>query len=111
MGILKSHAKTAHNTIATSPAHNTINALDGLSPKFAILYKVYTTVELISVITSTPKKLNSAAIAITLLGLIALIDTHVAIALRASVHPFTRITPKIKIVITTSVGFFNNCEK
>ena len=34
-----------------------------------------------------------------------LVDIHVAIAFGASVHPFTKITPNINIVITHSGGF------
>ena len=66
--------------------------------------------ELINVIVNTPKKLKTAAIIIAFLGFILLVDTHVAIAFGASVHPLTKITLSINIVITHKSGFFNSCS-
>ena len=41
---------------------------------------------------------------IAILGGIHLVTTQVAMALGASVHPFTRITPKVKITAKKSRG-------
>ena len=65
---------------------------------------VCATVALIFVITSTPKKLHTAAIRIADRGLMARVDTQVAIALGASVQPFTRMTPKVKAKVMSSAG-------
>jgi hypothetical protein len=62
--------------------------------------------------TNTPKKLNTADIIIASCGCRALVDTHVAIALGASVHPFTKITPKVNITVIVRVGFIISwCKK
>jgi len=54
------------------------------------------------VITNTPKKLKTAAIRIADLADIDRVDTHVAIAFGASVHPLTKITPNVSSVVTRS---------
>lgn len=79
-----------------------------MSPKFAILYIVSTTVELINVIINTPKKLKIAAIIIAFFGFIDLVETQVAMAFGASVHPFTNITPKINTETKNKIGFSIN---
>ena len=56
------------------------------------------------VITNTPRKLNTAAIKIAALGDMDLVDTQVAIALGASVQPFTRITPNVNATVIASTG-------
>jgi len=38
------------------------------------------------------------------LGLIERVDMHVAIALGASVHPFTSMTPNVRITVTINAG-------
>ena len=60
------------------------------------------------VITSTPKKLNTAAIRIAGRTLIARVDTQVAIELGASVHPLTRITANVNNAAINSDGFAND---
>ena len=62
------------------------------------------------VIIRTPRKLNIAAIMMALDAFIDLVETHVAIALGASVHPFTRITPSVNSTVTISKGLLTDCE-
>lgn len=66
---------------------------------------VIATVEFISVITKTPRKLNTADIIIAGRGGILLVAMHVAIAFGASVHPFTNITPSVSKMVINSIGF------
>ena len=101
----KYHAAVAQITIADMAAHRAISALPLLLPKSTILYIVAATEAFIDVITKTPRKLKIAAIMIAFLTPIALVETQVAIAFGASVHPFTRITPNVKTVETSSIGF------
>jgi hypothetical protein len=63
------------------------------------------------VIIRTPKKLNTDAIIIAFLGEIALVDTQVAIALGASVHPLTKITPSINTTVINNAGLDSCCRK
>jgi uncharacterized membrane protein len=72
---------------------------------------VCATVAFTKVITSTPKKLKIVAIIIAFFGLIALVETQVAMALGASVQPFTKITPRVSITIAKNDGFDINCCK
>jgi len=60
------------------------------------------------VITNTPRKLKMAAIITALLGLMDRVETQVAIALGASVQPFTRITPKTNKTVINKGGFVVN---
>jgi len=57
------------------------------------------------VIMRTPKKLKTDAIIMAFFGVIDLVDTQVAIALGASVHPLTNITPSIKAEVMNKAGF------
>jgi hypothetical protein len=68
-------------------------------------------VELTKVMTSTPRKLNTAAINTAIFGLMERVETHVAIALGASVHPFTRITAIVKRVVITNNGLLLRFER
>jgi len=52
-----------------------------------------------SVITNTPRKLKIAAIIMTFSGFMARVETQVAIAFGASVHPLTKITPSVRITV------------
>ena len=45
------------------------------------------------------------------LGPIARVEIQVAIALGASVHPFTRITPNVSNTITSKAGFVTRLPK
>ena len=52
-----------------------------------------------SVMTSTPRKFSAAAMRMAACGRIARVETHVAIALGASVQPLTRITPVVSSTV------------
>jgi hypothetical protein len=70
---------------------------------------VSATLAFIIVITKTPRKLNTAAIYTADCGPIALVETHVAIALGASVQPFTKITHKVNTTVISRAGLSINC--
>lgn len=59
---------------------------------------------LISDISSTPAKFNAAAIKIADFGFMEPVDTTVAIAFGASVHPFTNMTPSTRITVISKAG-------
>jgi len=63
------------------------------------------------VITNTPKKLKTAAIRIADRTDIERVETHVAIALGASVQPLTRITPIISKDVINKIGLEIACDK
>jgi hypothetical protein len=52
----------------------------------------------------TPKKLKIAAIIIAERAEMERVETHVAMALGASVHPLTKITAKVRIVVINNMG-------
>jgi hypothetical protein len=58
----------------------------------------------IRVITKTPRKLNTDARIIALLGLITRVEIAVAIAFGASVQPLTSTTANVKMQVTSSAG-------
>ena len=105
VGIPNHHAAVAHVTIATKAAQRAISASEAFPPKSTILYMVAATLAFIIVMTNTPIKLNTAAM------IIAFVDTHVAIAFGASVHPFTRITAKVNRTVTARTGLDVTCSK
>ena len=90
--------------IAINAAHNAMVASPVLPSKLTMFLMVIATVVFISDITSTPIKLNTADISIAARGAILRVDTHVAIALGASVHPLTKITPSVNSTVTNSIG-------
>jgi len=59
----------------------------------------------------TPKKLKIAAIIMAGLGAIALVDTQVAIAFGASVHPLTNMTAMVSSADTKSAGLSATADK
>ena len=62
-------------------------------------------IRFIIVITRMPKKLQTAAIRIAARGEIDLVEIAVAIAFGASVHPLTKITPNVNIIVKKNAGF------
>ena len=109
VGIPNAHASTAHTTIANIAAHKAMSASRALEPKSTILYIVSATFGDNSVITSTPRKLKTAAMIIAARGFNARVATQLAMALGASVHPLTRMTPSVKSTVTQSAGVVDNC--
>ena len=86
-------------------AHRAINAFWVLSPKSTMLLIVEATELLICVMMKTPRKLKKALMRMAFLALKQRVVTQVAMALGASVHPFTKITPRVKMVVTRRAGF------
>jgi len=65
---------------------------------------VSATLELMVVITKTPRKLKIAAMMIALFGFIERVEIQVAMAFGASVHPLTVIVPRVSITVITRGG-------
>ena len=72
---------------------------------------VLATAEDTSVITSKPKKLQIAAMAIAGPAFMQRVETTVAIAFGASVAPFTMMTPMFSSVTATSMGLDMSSER
>ncbi|MPM26074.1 hypothetical protein SDC9_72575 [bioreactor metagenome] len=98
----------AHTTIAKSAAHSATTASSVFPPKSTIFAIVWATFELIAVIVKTPKKLNTAAIKMAFRGVMLLVETQVAMAFGASVHPFTKTTPSVKATVTAIAGLVSS---
>ena len=64
-----------------------------------------------SVITSTPRKLNMAAMMMALGARMERVETQVAIAFGASVQPLTRMTPSVSTTVMASIGLLNTWER
>ena len=73
-------------------------------PKSTMLDIVDATLALMCVIIRTPKKLKTALIMMAFLVDMHLVVMHVAIALGASVHPFTNITASVSNADIKSIG-------
>ena len=69
------------------------------------------TLELMSVITSTPRKLNMAAMMMALGARMERVETQVAMAFGASVQPLTRMTPSVSATVMASIGLLNTWER
>ena len=82
-------ARDAHAITVISAVQSDIIAAFPSFPKSAMPYNVSATVGEITAITVAPKKLQMPASIKADLGRSARVDTHPAIALGASVHPFT----------------------
>ena len=108
VGMPKYQAAVAHTTIAKSAAHSATTASSVFPPKSTIFAIVWATFALTAVIAKTPKKLNTAAIKMALRGVILRVETQVAIAFGASVHPFTKTTPNVKITVTAIAGLVSS---
>ena len=59
----------------------------------------------------SPRKLNTAAMMMACRGFMARVETAVAMALGASVAPFTMITPILSRVTTRRMGFRISSER
>ena len=107
VGIPNTDAATLYTTMENSAAHKATRAISVSPPKSTILLMVDATELLIWVITSTPRKLNTALIQIAERTFIHRVAIHVAIAFGASVHPFTKITPRVSNTVIVKTGFDN----
>ena len=72
---------------------------------------VEATVALIMVMTTIPAQLHTAAMTIATLTSRDLVDTQVAMALGASVIPFTQMTPKVSNTVINKAGFVTSCRR
>ena len=88
-----------------SAAHRAIRASDELPPKSTILLIVEATELLIWVMTNTPRKLKMALMMMAERTFMQRVVTQVAIALGASVHPLTKITPRVRATVISRTGF------
>ena len=105
VGIPKTETPTLYPTMESRAAQRAISAFWVLSPKSTILLMVEATELLIWVMINTPRKLKTALMMMAFLALKHRVVTQVAMALGASVHPFTKITPSVNSVVTRSAGF------
>lgn len=105
VGIPNFHAAVAQVTIAKRAAHNAINASLELPPKSGNFINCLCDLCVEHCHYKYAEKVEYAAIIIAARGLIALVETHVAIAFGASVQPFTSITARVKIVVISKAGF------
>ena len=59
----------------------------------------------------SPRKLNTAAMMMACRGFMARVETAVAMALGASVQPFTSTTPSVSATVTARTGFAASCAR
>ena len=111
VGIPNHQAATAHMTMANRAAHNATKASWVFPLKSTISYTVVATLALIIVISSTPRKLKTAAMRIAARGDMQRVETQVAMAFGASVQPLTKITPRVSRTVMSSVGLENSWVK
>src|SRR5699024_10591602 len=111
VGIPNMEAATLYTTIENRAAQSAIKATFVSPTKSTILLIVDATALLICVISSTPRKLNTALIMMAVLTLRHLVAIHVAIAFGASVQPFTKITPSVSRTVTIRTGLEKTCSQ
>ena len=93
-------------------AHKAMSAWWVFPPKSTILLMVEATELLIWVMINTPKKLKSALIHMALRTPIQRVVTQVAMALGASVQPFTNMTPSVSKTEMSMTGVeVMSCKK
>ena len=109
VGMPNTEAATLYTTMENKAAHSAISAASVWPPKSTMLLIVEATELLILVITSTPRKLNTALIMIAVLTFRHRVAMQVAMAFGASVQPFTNITPSVSATVTRRTGFENTC--
>jgi hypothetical protein len=94
--IPKYHASTAHRTIENIAPESAIILIPSSVPKSTIFITVPVTEAPALPEISTPRKLKIADIKIALPTVKQRVVTQVAMALGASVKPFTKITPRVR---------------
>lgn len=113
VGIPKNHAVTAHKIIDKSDAHNARVTVFLSQSKVAMFVIEATTFPFKRDIIKTPKKFITAARITAFFGVNVRDETHVAIAVGASVQPFTIITPEMstnKKIVSGSFDIECNTE-
>ena len=104
VGMPKYQATVPHTMMATIAAMSAMSACWESPPKSTMLKMVCATAAVNRDSTSKPRKLQTAAMTMANFGFMARVDTTVAIALGASVAPFTTMTPMFNRVTTTKIG-------
>src|SRR5699024_37626 len=105
VGIPNIEAATLYTTIENNAAHKATRAWSVLPPKSTILLMVEATELLMCVMTRTPRKLNTALIQMAWRTFMLRVPIQVAMAFGASVHPFTKMTPRVNATVTSITGF------
>ena len=105
VGMPKNHATAPHTMMAIMAAMSAMSAWCASPPKSTMLKMVWATAAVTSETSNSPRKLQMAAMRMAALGRIARVETTVAMALGASVAPFTTITPMLSRVTATKTGF------
>ena len=104
----KSQATLPHTMMATMAAMSVTSALCASPPKSTMPKMVCATAGEIADMTSKPTKLQIAAMMMARRGFMARVDTAVAMALGASVAPFTMMTPMLSRVTTIKSGLLTS---
>ena len=104
VGMPKNHATVPHTMMATMAAMSAMSDCCASPPKSTMLNMVWATAAVTSDTRSRPKKLQTAAMRMAALGFMARVETTVAMALGASVAPFTTMTPILSRVTATKTG-------
>ena len=102
-------APTEYTTMENSAAHSAMSAIWVFAPKSTMLEMVEATLALMCVMMNTPRKLKMALMMIAVLGGRQRVVTQVAMALGASVQPFTKMTPSVSRTVMASIGFEKTC--
>ena len=103
-GMPKSQASAAHRTMAPIAEHRAVRAALEPPPKAAMEYTVSATVASTEVTHSTPRKLHTAASTTAGRKGRAPVTTAPAMALGASVQPFTSRTAKVSRTVPNRAG-------
>ena len=82
-----------------------MSAMCVFAPKSTMFEMVEATEELTIVMSSTPRKLNTALMMIAGRMLMLRVVTAVAMAFGASVQPLTKMTPRVSRTVTARIGF------
>ena len=92
-----------------SAAHSAMSAMSVFAPKSTMLEMVDATLALMCVMMNTPRKLKMALMMMAVLGGRQRVVTQVAMALGASVQPFTKMTPSVSRTVMASIGLEKTC--
>ncbi len=111
VGMPRYQVATPQTMMATIAAASASNAAWLSPPKFTMPKMVFATAALTEVTTIKPMKLHAAAIMIAVFGLMLRVPTTVAMALGASVAPFTTVAPRVRTRTTARTGLPAKADK
>ena len=100
----KRAAVTLYTTMENSAAHRATRDSRVFPPKSTMLLMVEATELLMWVMIKTPRKLNTALVRIAVRALRQRVVMQVAMALGASVHPLTKMTPRVSSTVISNTG-------